>query len=303
MIMSTHGLRSWVRLIFHSYNRAIIGVLYPPLIFIVLYAIALSYVVEIVGEDTRRLMTPYLEGTDSYLSLMGVILGIFLVFRCNTAYDRWWEGRKLWGEMVNNTRYLAMKIAAYLPKKSVEKDWVFFSLMIPNFAYATKEHLRKGTKMTELTFETAAQKEHITQCEHKPNGINLLMCKRLNKLYEGKYLTGDHLIILDKELKKFMDILGACERIKHTPIPFSFSMYVKKFIFIYSLIFPFAFVLNFNYLSAFLTGFLFYVLAGIDIISAEIEDPFGLDSNDLPLDGLCGSIKRNVQEILQQDSE
>ena len=298
--MSKYSLRIWLFLVFHAYNRHILTTLYPLLLFVMSYTTLLCYLLQNVDEGTRGVVTPYLEGTASFLSLLGVILGLFMVFRCNTAYDKWWEGRKSWGEMVNNTRYFAMKVFSYLPQ-TLTQEKNFFALMVVNFVYATKEHLREGVKMSELTFENEEQKQRVTLHAHKPNAINLMMCEKMNALYEKKYLTGELLIVLDKELKKFTDILGACERIKNTPIPFSFGMYIKKFIFIYTLIFPMAFVPNFGYFSIIFTAFLFYVLAGIEVISEEIEDPFGLDENDLPLEKLCGNIKRDVREILLKE--
>jgi putative membrane protein len=113
-----------------------------------------------------------------------------------------------------------------------------------------------------------------------------------NEITEIEYLS------LDVNLKTFSDITGACERIKNTPIPYSYSLFLKKFIFIYVTTMPFAFVNNFGYWSVLITSFVFYVLVSMEILAEEIEDPFGLDANDLPTDGLCDKIKANVTEIL-----
>jgi putative membrane protein len=121
---------------------------------------------------------------------------------------------------------------------------------------------------------------------------------RCNDLYRKGQFTGDHLIILDRELKEFSDIVGACERIKNTPIPYSYSMYIKKFIFIYLLTLSFGLVTREEYLTIPIVLLITYVLLGVELIAEEIEDPFGKDSNDLPTDELSSKIKENVREIL-----
>ena len=106
--------------------------------------------------------------------------------------------------------------------------------------------------------------------------------------------------MLDKEIKSFSDILGGCERIKNTPIPYSYSMYIKKFIFVYTVTLPFAFVNEYDYWTIPLVLLIFYILVSVEIIAEEIEDPFGRDVNDLPIDELGEKIKKNVREILME---
>jgi putative membrane protein len=103
---------------------------------------------------------------------------------------------------------------------------------------------------------------------------------------------------LDKELKEFTDIIGACERIKGTPIPYSYSMFLKKFIFIYIVTLPFGFVTLSGYLTVPIVVLISYVILSVELIAEEIEDPFGRDVNDLPTDDLAVKIKDNVREIL-----
>lgn len=112
-------------------------------------------------------------------------------------------------------------------------------------------------------------------------------------------LTEENYIVIDVNLKTFSDIIGACERIKNTPIPYSYSMFLKKFIFIYVTTLPLAFVNTFGYYSSLVSIFVFYVLVSMEILAEEIEDPFGKDDNDLPTDDLCQKIKANVSEVLQ----
>lgn len=265
----------------------------PALIIMTLFAAGVSYLLL----DVLHFHENDFHTTISMHSLLGIVLGLFLVFRTNSSYDRWWEGRKLWGSMVNNTRTLAIKIDAFLDKDDHEtRAW--FSKMIPNFVFAVKEHLRKGTKLDELEPTNEHFFEEIEKFKHIPNKLSSMMYNRVNTLYRSNQITGDQLFILDKELKEFVDILGACERIKNTPIPYNYSMYIKQFIFIYLITLPLGFVTTSGYLTIPIVTLVTFVLLSVELIAEEIEDPFGLDINDLPTDDLSVKIKLNVKEIL-----
>lgn len=239
----------------------------------------------------------HFSNTTALHSLLGIVLGLFLVFRTNSAYDRWWEGRKLWGSLVNSTRNYALKLNAYLSKDDHEtRNW--FAQMIPNFVTATKEHLRQGVQLSELERAEPNFPESIKEYKHKPNRIAAMLYSKVNELYKAGALTGDHFRVLDKEMKDFIDVMGACERIKNTPIPYSYSMFIKKFIFIYIITLPFGFVTSFEYVTIPTTLLITFVLISVELIAEEIEDPFGRDINDLPTDQLAGKIQENVREIL-----
>ena len=115
--------------------------------------------------------------------------------------------------------------------------------------------------------------------------------KKVNELYESGKIKGDHLIILNGELQSYTDICGACERIKNTPIPFSYSAFLKKFIFFYVMTLPWGYVFSLGYWVIPVVMFIFYVLASLELVAEEIEDPFGSDVNDLPMDKICRGIK------------
>lgn len=228
-------------------------------------------------------------------SLVGFVLSLLLVFRTNTGYDRWWEGRKKWGELVNNTRNLAIKISTL--KAFNKDDKAFFARMIPNLAFAMKEHLREGVILEELDL-TEAEKMILKNKNHEVNYITKMLYEKIAEAKNKKTLSDEEFIVIDTNLKTFADINGACERIKNTPIPYSYSLFLKKFIFIYVTTMPLAFVASFGYWSVLITTFVFYILVSMEILAEEIEEPFGIDDNDLPLDDLCMKIKANIQEIL-----
>lgn len=280
-------------MIFHAYSRAVMKTLMPALIFMGFFSALLCYALL----DILRFHENDFHTTISMHSLLGIVLGLFLVFRTNSAYDRWWEGRKLWGSMVNNTRNFAHKLNAFLEKKDVEnRQW--FAQMIPNFVVSVKEHLRKGVNSRDLDILDEKFLSRLEGVKHIPNRLSSMLYERVNNLYKDKSISGEHLFLLDKELKEFSEILGACERIKSTPIPYSYTMYIKQFIFIYVVTLPFAFVTTSGYITIPIVMLITFVLLSVELIAEEIEDPFGRDINDLPTDELAEKIKDNVREIL-----
>lgn len=233
-------------------------------------------------------------------NLLGFAISMLLVFRTNTAYDRWWEGRRLWGSLVNNSRNLALKLSAFLPEDETAQR-TFFSKIIPAFAFTLHNHLHSEKIRVEL-FEEDNEHRHIfkkiDQTKHIPNQVALLIMQHVEHMYKEDKITGDQLILLNNELTSFTDICGACERIKNTPIPFSYSVFIKKFIFIYIMTLPFGYVFSLGYLVIPVVVFVFYVLASLELIAEEIEDPFGGDANDVPTEKLAGNIQRTINDIL-----
>lgn len=289
--MIQYNPKSWFSLIFDVYSRYVIRLLFPLMLFSGLTSAVFCFLVMDVFELKYA-------GNVAFHSILGVILGLFLVLRTNTAYDRWWEGRKLWGRLVNDTRHLAIKFNNFLPKESTG-DRKFFVKMIPNICFSMKEHLRDSRIVGEMDLSDETIKDRVVDAKHRPNMINDMMYERVMTIKRRGELSGEELFLLDKELKGFLDIIGACERIKSTPIPYSYSMFIKKFLFIYSITLPVSFVWVFGYWTVPLVMLAFYFLMSVELISEEIEDPFGKDVNDLPLDELCVKIKKNISEIVQ----
>lgn len=230
-------------------------------------------------------------------NLLGFALSLLLVFRTNTAYDRWWEGRKLWGSLVNVSRNLAIKINALLPEDDKEnRD--FFRNAIPSYALVLKDHLQSEYTRYSLDDVEHPELKQIDNTKHAPNQLAVLMSKRLVALQKQGKLTGEQLLFVNDNLNAFTDICGACERIKNTPIPYSYSAFIKKFIFIYVMTLPFGFVFSLGYMVVPVVAIVFYVLASLELIAEEIEDPFGSDMNDLPMEKLAANIRKHVAEII-----
>ncbi|HMJ67324.1 MAG TPA: bestrophin family ion channel [Cyclobacteriaceae bacterium] len=289
--MINYNPKNWLYLLTHAYSKQVMRTLTPVLLILGVFTLICCYLMITVLELHEAEFKP----TIAMHSLLGIVLGLFLVFRTNSAYDRWWEGRRLWGSLVNSTRNMALKLNAYLINDVEERKW--FSLMIPNFVIATKETLRHGVHMQELDFPDDAAAKEVEASKHRPNIISSLMYRRVNDLYLKGKITGDQYINIDKEMKDLIDCMGACERIRSTPIPYSYSMYLKKFIFIYIATLPFAFVTLSGYMTIPIVLITAYVILSVELIAEEIEDPFGRDVNDLATDELCGKIRDNVKEI------
>jgi putative membrane protein len=289
--MISYNPKSWLKLIFVIHKSDTLRILWKELIYMGVFTLIIAYI-----ELSFFPKAFYLEKLISVYSLIGFVISLLLVFRTNTAYDRWWEGRRKWGELVNDTRNLALKISIMTEdSESIE----FFKRMIPNFVLATKEHLRSGVLIKELDLNEMELKI-LSNKEHVPLAITQLMYQRIKEKVDLKKISQEEFIILDKNMNALMDSCGACERIKNTPIPYSYSLFLKKFIFIYVVTLPLCFVTVFGYFSALIATFVFYVLVSMEVLAEEIEEPFGTDDNDLPTDDLALKIKANVKEILDK---
>ncbi|WP_375577861.1 bestrophin family ion channel [Marivirga tractuosa] len=288
--MVKYNPKNWFGLIFHSYSRQVVKTLTPFLLIMVVYTALITFLIE----DYFKLD---FHSTTVVHSLLGIVLGLFLVFRVNSAYDRWYEGRKLWGLLLNNSRNLASKLNAMISQEN-EEDRKFFRELIPAFAFAMKDHLRKGVNIKYLKITDENIKKQLGEKEHIPNFITSLLYQKLNNLLLKSKLTPNQFLVLDKEMKEFSDILGGCERIKNTPIPYSYSMFIKKFIFTYTVTLPLAFISEFHYITIPIVIFVFFILVSVELIAEEIEEPFGGDTNDLPTQELADKIEKNVKELL-----
>lgn len=232
----------------------------------------------------------YVSNVGLMHSVLGFVISLLLVFRTNTAYDRWWEGRKQLGALTNSARNLAIKLHAFIKD---EEDKHFFRLMIPNYAFALKNHLRENDDFHELDPVLDLKRNH-----HLPNQIASKIFAQVIGLEQQGKLSADAIWLINEEIKSLTDICGACERIKNTPIPYTYSVFIKKFIFFYILTLPFGWVFNIGYLIIPVIVFILYAFASLELIAEEIENPFGKDDNDLPVDQICHNIRKHVSEML-----
>lgn len=287
--MTSYNPKEWFGFIFSASKADTFRKLIPIMIFIGLYSAAIAYL-ELEYWDLSD--DSHVKNISVMHSLLGFVISLLLAYRTNTAYDRWWEGRKMWGGLVNSSRNLALKLSAIL---TAENDLAFFRKMIPGYASILQKHLHDTDTAKQLFDDVDLEIDHH---KHRPNQVAKMLFQKVNDLYNSKKITGDQLIIINNELQSFTDICGACERIKNTPIPYSYSAFIKKFIFIYVLTLPFAYVFILGYFVIPVVVFIFYVLASLELIAEEIEDPFGTDANDLPIKKISENIKKHVEELI-----
>lgn len=287
--MISYNTKDWFTFIFRFHRSDTVTKLWKIMLAIGIYSGLIGW---LEVEYWQLADTSYIKNITLMHGMLGFVISLLLVFRTNTAYDRWWEGRKMWGALVNNSRNFAMKLAVMLP----DEDKPFFRKMIPNYAMILHEHLTNSETAQQLFDNLDLEIDHH---KHKPNQVAKLMFAKIHQIYEAKQqLTREQLVMLNAELIAFTDICGACERIKNTPIPYSYSAFLKKFIFFYVMTLPFGYAFSLGYYVVPVVIFIFYVLASLELIAEEIEDPFGGDENDLPTAKIASNIKKHVEELL-----
>jgi len=292
--MITYNPKDWFTFIFRFHKADTLRKLMPMMIGISLYCGFIAFLeLEYLGWSK----THWVSNITIMHTLLSFVISMLLVFRTNSAYDRWWEGRKLWGMLVNNSRNLAIKLHSMLDPGD-EANRKFFARIIPMYASVLAGHLRAETTRLALDEKEHPEWKDVDTSKHIPNQVATLLLQRVNRLYEEGKIKGDQLIVLNSELMSFTDICGACERIKNTPIPFSYSVFLKKFIFFYVMTLPLSLVFTLGYVAIPVVAFIFYVLASLELIAEEIEDPFGADENDLPTTKIASNIRINIAEIL-----
>lgn len=236
------------------------------------------------------------EGVNVH-GFVGIVLGLVLVFRTNTAYDRWWEGRRLFGSLTNCSRNLAIKLNAILPPDDIATR-KFFARSIGNYYFALKEHLREGVIVEELQLDGMDYATEMGKARHIPNLIAAHLQAAITDMLRRGVIQGEQYRVLNDDVSNLTDVCGGCERIQKTPIPISYSVYIKRVILAYLVTMPLSMINSLHYYSIPMVMFTTYVIAGIELLAEEIEDPFGHDYNDLDTDGMAARVRSNVQEIL-----
>ncbi|NJM18384.1 MAG: hypothetical protein HC836_41985 [Richelia sp. RM2_1_2] len=230
-----------------------------------------------------------------------IVLGLLLVFRTNTAYDRFWEGRKAWGDIVNDVRNLARLILVSIDEVSPEdrNEKVDALHLLVAFAIATKVHLRSQPVNSELK-ELMSESRYVRLLgmNHPPLEIAFWIGDYLQQQSKNGQLNTYQLIMMQELINSMVDNLGACERILKTPIPLAYTIHLKQLLLLYCLLLPFQLVDQLRWGTGFILAVISFTLFGIEAIGLEIENPFGFDDNDLPLNAICDTMKRNIEDLI-----
>lgn len=275
--MLQYDTKSWWKLIFQFHQGDTFRTLLPNIIIVAVFSSIVVYCDSVI-------MPGHLNYTTAIHNLFGVVISLLLVFRTNTAYDRWWEGRRLWGSLINTSRNIALKCNAYLEINDIARARI--ACDISNFAEVLKNHLQGRIDSS------------ANPVGHPPSAALEPLFMDISELNRQGFISEVQILTLNGDITALSDICGSCERIKNTPIPYSYHVFIKKFVFSYIASMPFVFAPEFGYWTSLIAGFMFYVLASLEILAEEIENPFGVDTNDLPLEDLCVIIKNNVYEIM-----
>ncbi|EKE77874.1 bestrophin family protein [Gallaecimonas xiamenensis] len=235
--------------------------------------------------------------TFSPFLLMGLPLAIFLGFRNSVSYDRFWEGRNLWGELLIVSRNLARQALSLPPAvdQAQAKGQVYRVLA---FVYALKDHLRGGAKTDLSALLPAEELAAVEASPNRPNALLLGIAKSYAALSHQGQIAPDLMARIDDQITRLSYILGGCERIKSTPIPYSYLLLLHRTVFVYCLLLPFGLIDTVGYLTPVVVLVLAYTFFGLDALGDEIEDPFDADPNDLPLDAISRNIEINLKALL-----
>ncbi len=292
----------WWRILFKWRGTALKRV-WPRVAFVTLVSIAIT-IIDLWDDEVPF----HADLTTTPFTLIAVALGIFLGFRNNTSYDRFWEGRKLWGRLVNTARTITRQVLTLigpLPGKELsEQDAeelreLHRSLVryIAAYAHGVRLHLRDEDPDVELLrLLPTADVEALHGESNRPIAMLQILGDRFREAWRRGWVHDQHLPVLEKSLTDLCDIQGGCERIKATPIPFSYTALIHRIVALYCFALPFGLVHSIQEYTPVVVAIISYAFFGLDAVGDEIEDPFGKDENDLPLTSISTMIEINVRQ-------
>jgi putative membrane protein len=229
-------------------------------------------------------------------ALTGTVLGLLLVFRTNSSYDRFWEGRKQWGGIVNESRNLSRQVSVWLATDpALVREVISWVIAFP---FATMQRIRgkEGLGLVVKDLDSTDVKA-VESSRHLPLAIARIISSRLLAARDRSLIDGLQLASLDKNVQLLIDYCGACERIRTTPLPFAYAVHLRRVLIVYCFTLPLALVNEFGWATIPTSLVISYALFGIEEIGVEIEDPFGYTTNDLPVEKICSGIEEVLSEL------
>ena len=262
----------------------------------VLWAAIVTIVYELVINDPAAEVAIW---TMAIHSVLGTAIGLLLVFRTNSSYDRFWEGRRMWGNIINESRNLARFCHAYIPDEGLRQRTLRWLVA---FVYAAMHRLRGERAIGPDTQRLPAEEvRDVLACDHVPLGAARQITSSLVAARDAGHISDILLAAGDQNVQLLIDYVGACERIHRTPLPFAYMVHLRRALLLYCYTLPLALVRDFDWWTIPCTLMVAYILMGIEEIGVEIEDPFGDDENDLPLEEFCALIKANVEGMVNEE--
>jgi len=235
-------------------------------------------------------------------TLIGAVLGLLLVFRTNSSYDRFWEGRKLWGGIVNDSRNLGRLATAHLRHDSeLLRRLLRWTIVFP---WSVRYRLLGWKDIGCDTDDLPKVEVKLTgQAEHVPLAVARRITEQVELARQRGLLSDIQQSLFDSVLCRLIDAVGACERIHNTPLPFAYMVHLRRALILFLATMPLAIVKDFGWGTIPATLMISYVMLGVEEIGVEIEDPFGTDENDLPLKSICENIESNLRDLLPPSAE
>lgn len=272
---------------------AITGSVTPQVYLKVLFIIVYSFIISLIYNFIPNISLPI--GPFEYA---GLVLGLVLVFRVNAGYDRWWEARKIWGNVVNQSRNLAIIATNYSKNKNGEWSSKLLNY-IAALPYLMKSNLRGDASLDDMKHLVDPSIISILkQSNHKPNMLSSIIAQELNDAHRNGDLDSFSFMQAEEKRALILDSQGACERILKTPMPFVMAVKSRRFIFSFILALPFALVSISLLVSPVITGLVAYALFSLDQIGFELQNPFSEERlSHLPLNDICETIEKNISEI------
>lgn len=289
--MRVYNTKHFLKILVSLHKSDTMKILFPTMILMAIYSYGIQY---LEVEYLHLTAKSKVSNVGLIHSLLGFVLSLLLVFRTNTAYDRWWEGRKLWGKLVNDTRNFAIKINTILSDDRDSANQI--ARYLKYYPHFLAKHLSQES--TRLALDEDYSEIEKSLRSHGPTDLVILLTHKLHQLKKEGKISDVEMLYLDTQISGFLDVCGGCERIKNTPIPYSYSSFIKKFIILYVLALPIAYVINLGFFMIPLTVFVYYVLMSLELIAEEIEDPFNNDENDIPMETIAQNIEKNVHQIM-----
>lgn len=296
------GNRSWFSTV------ALGGFALPRIWTRTLIVTAISVVVTVLYE---KVTIAHVSMTSTPFALSGFALGIYLGFRNNTAYDRFWEARKLWGALVNTSRSFTRQVLTVLVAGTAEEPAALRALQVElvhlaiAFVVALRHHLRDHAPWESLEKVLPAATVAELRADAADGNVPLAVLARLGgRVADARrrgFLDVLHVPVLESSLVALTDIQGACERIKTTPIPYSYTVLMHRLVAIYCGLLPLGLTDTIGWATPVVVLLMSYTFFGLDAIGDEVEQPFGLDVNDLPLDAITRTIERNLRQRLGEE--
>jgi ion channel-forming bestrophin family protein len=229
-------------------------------------------------------------------SLIGLTLAIFLGFRNNTSYARYWEARVLWGAVLNDTRSIARQALTLIDDTTHSKIFVYRLIA---FVHALRHQLRGTDPEADLAqWLSESERERLKGARYKASTILLMAGEWLRERRQQGQLAAPLAQAMEVHMGHLTDALGGCERIAGTPTPFTYAVIIHRTVYLYCLLLPFGLVDSIGVMTPLVVTFVAYTFFALEAVSEEIEEPFGTEANDLPLDALSEGIQATLLELL-----